>query len=177
MNLNTAAKHKTKHQVEAAGGGSLVEDRASRGVPARPVDAPACCGTRGRLRTVPSRAARRRQADKLPGSATERRFRLGHISALRCFFTDLLLWELVPYRFDPKQTFRYPRSLALLRSPNPRIIAEDVWAKLLWAGLNLETSDLPLSKNALGQAAVPRYPVAMMRALALVWLFAGLRKD
>jgi integrase len=103
--------------------------------------------------------------------------RLGHISALRCFFTDLLLWELVPYRFDPKQTFRYPRSLALLRSPNPRIIAEDVWAKLLWAGLNLESSDLPRSKNPLSQATVPRYPVAMMRALALVWLFAGLRKD
>jgi len=85
--------------------------------------------------------------------------------------------ELVPYRFDPKQTFRYPRSLALLRSPNPRIIAEDVWAKLLWAGLNLESSDLPRSKNPLSQARVPRYPVAMMRALALVWLFAGLRKD
>jgi hypothetical protein len=49
--------------------------------------------------------------------------RLGHISALRCFFTDLLLCELVPYRFDPKQTFRFPRSLMLLRSPNPRIIA------------------------------------------------------
>ena len=64
--------------------------------------------------------------------------RLGHIRALRCFLTDLLLWELVPYRFDPKQTFRFPRSLALLRSPNPRVIAEDVWAKLLWAGLNLE---------------------------------------
>ena len=103
--------------------------------------------------------------------------RLGLIGALRCFFTDLLLWELVPYRFDPKQTFRFPRSLVLLRSPNPRIIAEDVWAKLLWAGLNLEHSDLPRSKNSLGEATVPRYPVAMMRALAIVWLFAGLRKD
>jgi hypothetical protein len=29
---------------------------------------------------------------------------------------------------DPKQTFRFPRSLMLLRSPNLRIIAEDVWA-------------------------------------------------
>ena len=103
--------------------------------------------------------------------------RLGLISALRCFFTDLLLWELVPYRFDPKQTFRYPRSLALLRSPNPRIIAEDVWAKLLWAGLNLESSDLLRSTNSMGRVSAPRYPVAMMRALALVWLFAGLRKD
>lgn len=103
--------------------------------------------------------------------------RLGHLSALRCFFTDLLLWELVPRRFDPRQAFRFPRSLALLRSPNPRIIAEDVWAKLLWAGLNLEQADLPRSKNSLSQAALPRYPLAMMKAAAIVWLFAGLRKD
>jgi hypothetical protein len=103
--------------------------------------------------------------------------RLAHISALRCFFTDLLLWELIPYRFDPKQAFRFPRSLGLLRSHNPRIIAEDVWAKLLWAGLNLEYSDLPRSKNSLGEAAGPRYPISMIRALAIVWLFAGLRKD
>ena len=103
--------------------------------------------------------------------------RLLHLSALRCFFTDLLLWELVPRRFDPRQAFRFPRSLALLRSPNPRIIAEDIWGKLLWAGLNLEQNDLPRSKNALSQAALPRYPLAMMKALAIVWLFAGLRKD
>jgi integrase len=103
--------------------------------------------------------------------------RLGHLSALRCFFTDLLLWELVPRRFDPRLAFRFPRSLALLRSPNPRIIAEDVWAKLLWAGLNLEQTDLPISSNALGQASLPRYPLVMIRALAMVWLFAGLRKD
>jgi hypothetical protein len=101
----------------------------------------------------------------------------GHISSLRCFFTDLLLWELIPYRFDPKQTFRYPRSLALIRTPNPRIIAEEVWAKLLWAGLNLEMSDLPRSKNLSSEVAGPRYPLALVRALAMVWLFAGLRKD
>ncbi len=103
--------------------------------------------------------------------------RLGHISALRCFFADLLQWELVPYRFDPRQTFRFPRSIHLLRSPNPRVIAEDIWAKLLWAGLNLEYCDLPRSKNSRGEAAGPRYPITMIRALVMVWLFAGLRKD
>ena len=92
--------------------------------------------------------------------------RLGHLSALRCFFADLFLWELVPRRFDPRLTFRFPRSLALVRSPNPRIIAEDVWAKLLWAGLNLEQADLPFSSNRLGRASLPRYPLVMMRALA-----------
>ena len=73
-------------------------------------------------------------------------------------------------------TFRFPRSLALLRSRNPRVIAEDVWPKL-WAGLNPEQADLRLSSNRLGSASLPRYPLVMMRALAMIWLFAGLRKD
>ena len=30
-----------------------------------------------------------------------------------------------------------------LIGPDPRVIADDVWAKLLWAGLNLEPGDLP----------------------------------
>jgi hypothetical protein len=75
--------------------------------------------------------------------------------ALRCFFKDLLFWDWIPYRFDLKQAFRLPRSVASTRSPRPRIIAEDVWAKLLWAGLNLEIEDLPRSKNQPGEAAGP----------------------
>jgi integrase len=128
----------------------------------------------GQLRAGQFVADRRTKYPDRPLSVSSR---LAHISSLRCFFTDLLLWELIPYRFDPKQTFRFPRSLALLRSHNPRIIAEDVWAKLLWAGPNLEHSDLPRSKNSLGGAAGPRYPISMIRAVAIVWLFAGLRKD
>ena len=103
--------------------------------------------------------------------------RYSHLMALRCIFKDLLLWDWIPYRFDPKPIFRLPRSVANTRSPSPRIIAEDVWAKLLWAGLNLEIEDLSRSKNELGEAAGPRYPLALVRALALVWLFAGLRRD
>ena len=103
--------------------------------------------------------------------------RYAHLVALRCFFKDLLLWDWIPYRFDPKPIFRLSRSVANTRSPRPRIIAEDVWAKLLWAGLNLETADLPRSRNTLGEAAGPRFPLALVRALALVWLFAGLRRD
>src|SRR5262249_8778285 len=54
--------------------------------------------------------------------------------------------------------------------PNPRVIADDIWAKLLWAGLNLVPSDLPA--NTGGQF----YPLELVRALAVVWLFAGLRR-
>ena len=44
-------------------------------------------------------------------------------------------------------------------------------AKLLWAGLNFEASDLPA--NTGGQF----YPLELVRALAITWLFAGLRSD
>jgi hypothetical protein len=53
----------------------------------------------------------------------------------------------------------------------PRVIADDVWAKLLWAGLTIEPADLPA--NASG----PCYPMKLIRAITLTWLFAGLRSD
>ncbi|MEV0900056.1 tyrosine-type recombinase/integrase [Actinoplanes sp. NPDC049802] len=55
--------------------------------------------------------------------------------------------------------------------PDPRVIADDIWAKLLWAGLNIEPEDLPTSLNSL------RYPLELLRALSLTWLFSGLRSN
>ena len=51
------------------------------------------------------------------------------------------------------------------------MIADDQWAKLLWAGLNLEPSDLP------GSSADTYYPMELIRAVTLTWLFSGLRSD
>jgi hypothetical protein len=76
-------------------------------------------------------------------------------------------------RFDPRRTFQCARSVTALCSPKPRIIAEDIWAKLLWAGLNLNQEDIPRSR---GQNTT-RHPLELLRALSLVWLFAGLRRD
>src|SRR5690348_5960140 len=64
-----------------------------------------------------------------------------------------------------------PRSIRALTGPDPRVIADAVWAKLVWAGLHLEASDLPA--NTGGQF----YPLELVRALAITWLFAGLRSD
>lgn len=50
------------------------------------------------------------------------------------------------------------------------MIADDAWAKLVWAGLNLTESDMPAG-------SIVFYPIEMIRALALVWLFGGLRSD
>jgi hypothetical protein len=49
------------------------------------------------------------------------------------------------------------------------VIADDLWAKLLAAGLNLNPGDLPGGPGA--------HPVDMVRAITLVWLFSGQRSD
>jgi integrase len=89
----------------------------------------------------------------------------------RVFFRDLQEWEWIPRRFDPTRALAVPRSVAALIGTDPRVIADDVWAKLLWAGLNLQAQDLP------GTSAGSYYPLALIRALALAWLFSGLRSD
>jgi integrase len=91
-----------------------------------------------------------------------------YLSALRVFFADCQTWDWIPRRFDPWRAFATPRSVRALIGPAPRTVAPDVWARLLWAGLNLTTEDLSCTKS---------YPIEFVRALAVVWLFAGLRSD
>ncbi|MER7187356.1 hypothetical protein ABT404_49200 [Streptomyces hyaluromycini] len=54
--------------------------------------------------------------------------------------------------------------------PDPRVIADDIWAKLLWAGQNLEPGDLPTTDGR-------TYPVELIREITLTWLFAGQHSD
>lgn len=120
------------------------------------------------------------------GQPTTARSKDYFLGAMRRFFADLQEWEWIPRRFDPFRVFATPRSIKSLIGPSPRTIADDLWAKLLWAGLNLTVADLP------GHGSAPRshlrpsgetlrngsyYPLEMFRALSLVWLFAGLRSD
>jgi integrase len=104
--------------------------------------------------------------------------RAGRISILRVFFRDLQEWELIPRRFDPMRSMVTPKSLLALIGPNPRAIADDVWAKLMWAGLNLTVDDLP-KKGDIRRVPFPStaYPIEMTRALVITWLFAGLRRN
>jgi integrase len=101
------------------------------------------------------------------------------LAAMRRFFIDCQEWEWCPVRFDPTRTLATPRSVKALIAPNPRVLADDVWAKLLWAGLNLQAADLPTPPPAFGQAGhgVPMYPLALVKATAIAWLFTGLRSD
>lgn len=79
----------------------------------------------------------------------------------------------MPTRFDPTRTLATPRSFKALIAPNPRVVADDVWAKLLWAGLNLDQADLPTGPSfASSGRADPIYPLALVKATAMAvrWL-------
>jgi len=89
------------------------------------------------------------------------------------FFRDCQEWNWIPRRFDPNRSFSTPRSIRALIAPDPQVIQNDVWAKLLWAGLNLEEEDLPRA----GKMETIHYPLEMVRAMVITWLFAGLRSD
>jgi hypothetical protein len=101
----------------------------------------------------------------------------GRISALRVFFRDLQEWELIPRRFDPVRSFVTPKSVLAKIGSNPRVIADDVWAKLVWAGLNLTAEDLPKRGPFQRKPLESSYPVELCKALAVTWLFAGLRNN
>jgi len=50
------------------------------------------------------------------------------------------------------------------------VIADDIWAKLMWAGLNLTPGDRPTGDTR-------SHPMELLRAITLTWLFAGQRSD
>ncbi|EBX7641472.1 site-specific integrase [Salmonella enterica subsp. enterica serovar Saintpaul] len=98
--------------------------------------------------------------------------RAGILQAIRVFFRDLQEWGLITVRFDPVRTFRLPRAIRASIGPAPRVVADDIWSKLVWAGLNLQEQDLQY-----GEQLYYRYPFSMVRALCVLWLFGGLRRD
>jgi integrase len=105
------------------------------------------------------------------GTPIAPRTKVHHLVTSRTFFRDCQEWEWIPRRFDPTKALAASRSVTALVSTDPRVIADDVWAKLLWAGLNLVADDFPAS------SAGSYYPMELVRAVTLTWLFAGLRSD
>lgn len=99
------------------------------------------------------------------------------LAAMASFFRDLHEWGWVKRRFDPGRALAVPKSVRARIEFAPRAIADAVWAKLLWAGLNLNTEDVPARSSGPGRRGACYYPAEMVRAIALVWLFSGLRMD
>lgn len=113
------------------------------------------------------------EQDSAPLSA---KTKVQQLKAVSTFMRDCQEWNWIPRRFDPRRAFTTPRSIQSLLGPNPRAIDDEIWAKLMWAGLNLTEEDLPVSANARKRVRW-WYPLELVRACALVWLFTGLRAD
>jgi integrase len=124
--------------------------------------------------TYADRRARRWNQPLLP------RTKASHLTVARAFFYDCQEWGWIPRKFHPSRAFELPRSVRHQIGPDPRVLADDVWPKLLWAGLNLTAEDVAAGVWA-GGASLNRsgqfYLIEMVRALAIIWLFAGLRSD
>jgi integrase len=103
------------------------------------------------------------------------------IDTLRAFFCDLAEWEWLEARFDPRRVLSLPLSVRSGLGPNPRVIDDIAWAKLMAAGLTINAEDFKPygtpAAHAAGTAAPCYYPVEMLRAIVGVWLFAGCRID
>ena len=84
--------------------------------------------------------------------------KLRHLANMRRFFRDCQEWGWIPRRFDPGRALAAPRPLRAAVGPAPRVIADDVWAKLLWAGLHLADADLPMGRHT----DAPWYPLALV---------------
>jgi integrase len=76
---------------------------------------------------------------------------------------------LAEIRFDVRRAFRLPEPIRRLSGPDPRNIDQIFWAKLLQPGQSLTDEDVLSTGH--------NYPAAMVRAVAIVWLFCGIRRD
>ena len=94
------------------------------------------------------------------------------LGGIRTFFRDCQEWNWIPIRFNPLRAFRLSASIRNAIGPKPRVVKRELWAKILWAALNLEEKDLPVDA---GESNF--YPIEMVRAIAVVWCFAALRSD
>ena len=86
--------------------------------------------------TYADRRARRRHQPLLP------RTKASHLTVARAFFHDRQEWGWIPRRFHPGRAFELPRSVRRQIGPDPRVLPDDLWPKLLWAGLNLTAEDV-----------------------------------
>ncbi len=103
------------------------------------------------------------------------------LTVMRRFFSDL---QEVPHsvddrgahrilrHFNPLRVFETPRSIGRLIGPDPRVIDDAWWWKMLGAATALGEDDLPRSKNGYSL-----YPLVMVQALAVTWCYSGLRSD
>lgn len=96
-----------------------------------------------------------------------------HLEVLRAFFRDLQEEPFNVLRaFDPHRAFRTPQSIYRLIGPDPRDLDPLLWARLVHAAHTLTEQDLTRT-----HPGGYRYPVDLVRAVALLWCYGALRVD
>jgi integrase len=95
------------------------------------------------------------------------------LRGIRGFFVELAEAELIPRTFNFERAFRTPRQILRSRHRMPRPIDDAFWLKLQTAALSLTAADLPGG----GKSGSYIYPFALVRALALTWVFSGCRSN
>jgi integrase len=127
---------------------------------------------------VGDHAADNRALRKKVGKPLAPRSIIQNLAAMRVFFIDCQEWGWIERRFDARRAFRTPKSIIAKVAPDPRVIDDAIWAKLLWAGLNLTEADLPkLPRRKDTTPQVSMYPIAMVKAITITWLFGALRNN
>jgi hypothetical protein len=81
---------------------------------------------------------------KDPGKSWSATRKHSFLGVLRRCFSEAIDWGWMERRFNPQRVFATPRYLKHQMRVTPRIIENDIWAKLLWTGLNLRAEDCPL---------------------------------
>ncbi|WP_395398158.1 tyrosine-type recombinase/integrase [Novosphingobium sp. BL-8A] len=115
--------------------------------------------------SLDSAPQRRAKTHGMPIAANSKRT---FLHAMRRFFIDIELWGWISLRFSPRYHLATPKAVTFNSGVKPRVIDEAMWLRLIWASLNLEQDDL-LSEQW--------YPLALIRALAVVWTHCGLRQN
>jgi integrase len=115
------------------------------------------------------------------GKALSPRSKRSYLTVMRRFFSDLQ--EIphrvdergahrIPYHFNPMRVFETPHAVQRLIGPDPRVIEDAWWWKLLAAAEALTPEDLPRPSSGFQP-----YPFTMVRALAITWCYSALRSD
>jgi len=106
----------------------------------------------------------------------------GYLITLRRFFSDL---QEIPHRvsgeakartiirhFNPMVALQTPRSIKNVMGPDPRVIDDAWWWKLVAAAETLTEADIPHCGNG-GLL----YPLEFVRAVAATWCYSARRSD
>jgi integrase len=115
-------------------------------------------------------ASKERVPAKSIGKPISPRSKVQHLAALKTFFRDLQEEPFhLPRTLNPYHAFRIPQAISRLIGPDPRDIDARWWAMIVQAALDLTEADLPSTNRA--------YPLELVRALAIAWVYSGLRSN